>query len=181
MEKYINEIPLVVRNSIKALSDEKRQSILMYLLKSGSKSFTEISKDLEFSKNNLSHHIKTLVRYGLVYNYYSRNEFDDKYSFYEISKLGKVIMNNLIYTVIPLYSEKEDILTDTLIDKPIDEIIPIEADLTESHWAGVIIAQVESEVVGYRTVTENLIDANTGLKTPSKKFLEEESKLNILS
>ena len=95
LERYINELPLVVRNSIKALSDEKRQSILISLLKNGSRSFTEISEELKISKNNLSHHIKTLMRYGLVYNFYNRNENNDKYSFYEISKLGRKLIDML--------------------------------------------------------------------------------------
>ena len=96
LERYINELPLVVRNSIKALSDEKRQSILISLLKNGSRSFTEISEELKISKNNLSHHIKILMRYGLVYNFYNRNENNDKYSFYEISKLGRKFIDTLI-------------------------------------------------------------------------------------
>lgn len=96
MNEYINEMPLVVRNSIKGVSNENRQGILIYLLKKGPKSFTEISKDLNISKNNLSHHIKILMRYGLTYNFYNRNEFDDKYSFYEISKLGRGLINTLI-------------------------------------------------------------------------------------
>ena len=83
---------LVVKNSLKALCDENRQDILIYLLKNGSKSFIEISKDLKIPKNNLSHHIKVLMRYALIYNFYNRNEFADKYSFYEISKLGKTII-----------------------------------------------------------------------------------------
>ena len=37
MEKYVNEMPLLVRNSIKALSDENRQGILIYLLKNNLK------------------------------------------------------------------------------------------------------------------------------------------------
>lgn len=96
MERYINKLPLIVRNSLKALNDEKRQSILIYLLKEGPKSFSEICKDLIISKNNFSHHIKILIRFGLIYNYYNRNEYDDKYSFYEISKLGREFIELLI-------------------------------------------------------------------------------------
>ena len=106
MEKYINEIPLVVRNAIKGLSDEKRQAILIYLLKEGSKSFTEINKELKISKNNLSHHLKVLMQYGLLYNYYNRNEFANNYSFYEVSKLGKKVINNFINLVTPIPSEE---------------------------------------------------------------------------
>lgn len=108
MEKYINEIPLVVRNSLKALSDEKRQGILIYLLRTGSKSFIEISKDLKIPKNNLSHHIKILMRYALIYNFYDRNEYNDKYSFYKISKLGKKMIENLLTLVSPIIYEEEE-------------------------------------------------------------------------
>jgi len=96
MEKYVNELPLVVKNSLKALSDENRQKIMLHLLNEGSKSFMDISKDLNVSKNNLSHHIKTLMRYGLIYNFYNKNRYKDKYSFYELSKLGTKIIINLI-------------------------------------------------------------------------------------
>ena len=96
MEKYVNEIPLLVRNSLKALCDENCQGILIYLLKNNSKSFIEISKDLKISKNNLRYHIKVLMQYALIYNFYNKNKFADKYSFYEISKLGKTVITNLI-------------------------------------------------------------------------------------
>ncbi len=97
---------LVVRNSIKALSNEKRQGILIYLLREGSKSFTDITKDLNILKNNLSNHVKILMRYGLIYNFYNKNEFDDKYSFYEISKLGKKILINLLELAKPSMEEE---------------------------------------------------------------------------
>ncbi|KKL98799.1 hypothetical protein LCGC14_1820810 [marine sediment metagenome] len=114
MEKYVNEIPLLVRNSIKALSDENRQGILIYLLKNNSKSFIEISKDLKMPKNNLSYHFKILIRYGLIYNFYDRNEFAEKYSFYEISKLGKRLITTLMNFIKPtLYMEEVDALFNT--------------------------------------------------------------------
>lgn len=116
LEKYINEIPLMVRNFLKALNNETRQGIIIYLLRVGSKSFTEMSKDLKLSKNTLSHHIKNLTQHGLIYNFYSRNEFDDKYSFYEISKLGKKLINNLMDFIIPVSSSEEDVLSITKKD-----------------------------------------------------------------
>ena len=109
MGKYVNKLPLLVRNSIKAFSDENRQDILIFLLKNGSKSFIEISKDLKIPKNNLSYHFKILIRYGLIYNFYKRNEFAEKYSFYEISKLGKRLINNLMNFVKPVLPKEEDV------------------------------------------------------------------------
>ncbi len=107
MNKYVFELPLLVRDLIKAFSDESRQKILIYLKKKGTKSFIEISKELEIPKNNLSHHIKTLMRYGLIYNFYRRNKFADKYSFYEISKLGKKIITSLSNLISPISYELE--------------------------------------------------------------------------
>lgn len=95
MKKQFEELPLVIRNCIKGLSDEKRQSILIYLLREGPKSFIDICNEFNISKSNLSHHLKVLVRYGLLYNYYNKNEFNDKYSFYKISNLGKYIITML--------------------------------------------------------------------------------------
>ncbi len=115
MQKYIKDIPLEIRNAIKALCSETRQAILGFLLNEGAKSFTEISKNLKISKSKLNHHLKTLMRYGMIYNFYNKNEFKDKYSYYETSKLGKTIINNLINSITPLTFGK--------IEKfPIDEL-----------------------------------------------------------
>ena len=175
MEKYVNEIPLLVRNSIKALCDENRQGILIYLLKNGSKSFIEISKDLKIPKNNLSHHIKILMRYALIYNFYNRNEFADKYSFYEISKLGKTIINNVINLIIPLKSDKEDFLFDTTMDKVTVEELSSDADVSVAIWT----VYTQPEILGYMVGTSDIIDASTGFEIPSIKSLEDE--LNTLS
>ena len=95
MSKYIEELPLVIRNAIKGLCDEKRQGILIYLKKKGPKSFIDIAKEFDLSKANLSHHLRNLMKTGLIYNFYQKNELNDKYSYYEISKLGKIIIENL--------------------------------------------------------------------------------------
>lgn len=100
MEKYSNQVPKLLKNSIKALDNEKRQGIMMYLLEKGPKSFMEISNDLKVKKNTLSHHISILMRFGLLYNFYNKNEFNDKYSYYEVSKLGKRIMTSLMSVLI---------------------------------------------------------------------------------
>jgi len=116
------------------------------------------------------------MRYGLVYNFYNRNEYDDKYSFYEISKLGKVIITNLINLVIPLRSEEEELFLDTTMDKAITEKLLTDVDsIGVSFWTEI---PIESKMGHYKIY---LSDAGEGLEIPSKKFLEEESKLNILS
>ena len=58
MEKYANKIPIVIRNAIKALDNEYRQVIMLYLGKNSPKSFMDISNELNIPKNKLSHHVK---------------------------------------------------------------------------------------------------------------------------
>ncbi len=106
-----NELPLLVKNSIKAICDENRQKILIFLNNNGSKSFIEISKKLKMPKNTLSHHIKKLMLSGLLYNHYVRNEFTGKYSFYEVSKLGKRFLESLLNFMKPHKQVKEDIIS----------------------------------------------------------------------
>jgi DNA-binding transcriptional ArsR family regulator len=109
MKNYRKKIPLVIRNAIKGINEKNRQNILIFLLEKGEKSFMEISRALEIQKSNLSHHLKILTRYGLVYNFYKENEYDEKYSYYSISKLGKKFMANLLNMVIQDKSEAETI------------------------------------------------------------------------
>lgn len=116
IEKYRKKIPLLIRNALKGLSDKNRQEILVFLLEEGEKSFIEISKELQIPKSNLSHHIKALTRYGLVYNFYKEDEFDEKYSYYAVSKLGKKILKYLQNMVV----QKESIDAKSDLDfKPI--------------------------------------------------------------
>lgn len=113
MSKYRKELPLVIREALKGLCDEKRQGILIYLKNKGPKSFIDISREFDISKSNLSHHLKNLIKAGLIYNFYKKNELNDKYSYYEISKLGKIIIENLKSMVI----SKEKGETKDLINK----------------------------------------------------------------
>ena len=49
------------------------------------------------------------MRYGLLYNFYNKNEFDDKYSFYELSKIGKRFIQTLLnYEISPEIIGKEN-------------------------------------------------------------------------
>jgi DNA-binding HxlR family transcriptional regulator len=93
------EVSLVIRNVIKSLANKNRLNIITYLLNEGSKSFNELHKELKISKPNIAHYVKGLMRYGLIYNFYNANIYNNKHSYYEISKLGRKIMMNLINMV----------------------------------------------------------------------------------
>lgn len=95
MNENKNRIPLVIRNAIKGINDENRQFILDSLMTDGAKSFTTLKNELQLSKSNLSHHLHVLLRYGLIYNFFKEKKTNYEYSYYEISKLGKLIIENL--------------------------------------------------------------------------------------
>lgn len=99
--KYSCRIPLVMRNSIEALSHFNRQAIVTYLSEYGSASFPDIQEWFDLEPEVLNHHICILLKYGLIYTSYNKNDFFDKnnnneHVFYELSKLGKKVLNNLM-------------------------------------------------------------------------------------
>lgn len=102
IDKYLEKMPLIIRHALKAVSDERRLAILLYLLEEGQKSIDQIAGELKMSKRELKNkQIPVLMRYGMLYNFYTANDFDDKYCHYEISKLGKKWLNILINSVKP--------------------------------------------------------------------------------
>ena len=93
-----------ISDSINAVNDDYRQSILGILLKSGSLSFTEIldSMQSKISKQNLAHHLKILLRSGLITQIYSFSDKTNFKSLYELSIQGKEFI---------IYLQNFDVLT----------------------------------------------------------------------
>lgn len=149
MEEYLNEIPLIVRNAIRALCDESRQGILLFLKINGKKSFTEIYKELNISKNNLSHHIKILMKYGLIYNFFTENKFKNKYSFYELSKIGSAFLDILInFPIINKYTQETE---DSAKDIPIkiEHILPSTYLDADNSSVNVAISSNSAETLSF--------------------------------
>ena len=94
------EIHLVIKDAIKALSNENSLRVITYLLNEGAKSFNELHKELNISKPNVAFYVKNLMVSGLIYNFYKANIYNNKHSYYEVSKLGRTIMINLINMVV---------------------------------------------------------------------------------
>ena len=101
MGKYRKVIPLVIRNLIIGLGDKKRQEIVAYLLTEGEKPFYTVCKDLKLNPDELHEYAMTLLRYGLIYNRYCANDFDDKYLLYSITKLARKFIKNVTDMVKP--------------------------------------------------------------------------------
>jgi len=101
IKKFLETVPLIIRMALKAVSDERRLAILVYLLENGSKALDTIVEELHISKKELKNkQIPALMRYGMIYNFYTANSFDDEFCHYEISNLGRKILNQLISMVV---------------------------------------------------------------------------------
>ncbi len=72
---------------------EPEQKILETLIKEGKTQIHNLRDKLDVKLKKMKNHLQTLMRYGLIYNSYSENSFNDKYLHYEISKLGRLILN----------------------------------------------------------------------------------------
>ena len=88
MSKYYEKIPLIVRNCIRGIDNPQRLSILIYLIEKKDVKFHDLSKVVKIGIVPLRVQLGILMRYGLIYMYYSENKFYSKYLHYQPSKLG---------------------------------------------------------------------------------------------
>lgn len=94
--------PEELKESLIALSDDNRGKILMTL--SNAKrglSYTQLLKSVELRKGNLTHHLKVLIKAGLVRNF-SKKRLSGPYdSYYEVTDFGSRMVNGIYSAVLP--------------------------------------------------------------------------------
>jgi DNA-binding transcriptional ArsR family regulator len=95
VDEQISEIPSQLRRAIKALSEDARLAVLVVLLKNGEMTFSELSRALDMSSSNLTHHLKKLIQAALVENYFQRREDTEEYSFYKPTLLAEDFARNM--------------------------------------------------------------------------------------
>jgi len=96
IEEQISEIPSQLRRAIKALSEDARLAVVLVLLKNGEMTFSELSRVLNMSSSNLTHHLKKLIQAALIENFFQRKEDSDEYSFYRATLLAEDFTKNLL-------------------------------------------------------------------------------------
>jgi len=96
IEEQISEIPSQLRRAIKALSEDARLAVVVVLLKNGEMTFSELSRVLNMSSSNLTHHLKKLIQAALIENFFQRKEDSDEYSFYRATLLAEDFTKNLL-------------------------------------------------------------------------------------
>jgi len=94
--KYKEMIPQEARAMIEALSEPSRQGLAVMLAEKGELSFKEILLQAKpMNSSTLTHHLKILIKAGLVENHYRKIEGKDDYSFYQLTSLGKQFLRQL--------------------------------------------------------------------------------------
>jgi len=94
--KYKEKIPAETRSILDALSEPTRQGLAMMLAERGELSFNALLQAAKpMNASTLNHHIKALMKAGLVKNYYRKVEGKDDYSFYQITDLGRDFLKQI--------------------------------------------------------------------------------------
>ncbi len=102
IKQYAEEMPIELRRSIEALSDEVRLGIFFVLFKYGEMSFSEIRNKLEIPTRNssyLAYHLKKLEKGALIKNDYSKKSGVTSHSFYDVTEFGERIIEGLIKSI----------------------------------------------------------------------------------
>jgi len=96
MAKYKERIPHETRNILEAMSEPTRQGLAMMLAERGELSFNELLQAARpINASTLNHHLKVLMKAGLVRNYYRKVEGKDDYSFYQLTELGRDFLKQI--------------------------------------------------------------------------------------
>ena len=94
------EFPYELKIAIDGLNNENRQKILLILENEEKLSFSEIEKKSEIEKALLASHLKKLIRTLLVEHFYEHEVGNDKFSYYKISALGKLLLQNILKALV---------------------------------------------------------------------------------
>lgn len=105
------KFPLLIENVLKCLGDPLNQRLLLTIADNGEFGLmfyslqirSGIKDEMEFYQ-----HMSELNRAGLIYTQYIKNEYDNKYLKYTVSKLGKRAIHNIQNILKPYEEKKED-------------------------------------------------------------------------
>ncbi|MHA1799615.1 MAG: ArsR/SmtB family transcription factor [Candidatus Helarchaeota archaeon] len=96
----IENFPKDFELTIKALGNVIRLKISLILIEKGDLYLSEISKLICKRRSNILNHLRKLELAGIVQNYLKRVKGSKEYSFYKITRYGKMILFNLINSYI---------------------------------------------------------------------------------
>lgn len=92
-------LPYELDLAINGLNNKQRQEILLILNDVDKISFSDLSQKTGIDGASLSNHLKILSASLLAEHFYDHRIGNDKYSYYQISPLGKRLLQNLMGTL----------------------------------------------------------------------------------
>jgi DNA-binding transcriptional ArsR family regulator len=94
--RYKEKIPSETRAMLDALAEPTRQALVMMLAERSELSFRELSELAQpMNPSTLDHHLKALMKAGLVENHYRKIEDNEDYSFYGLTGLGREFLRRI--------------------------------------------------------------------------------------
>ncbi len=110
VERYASEVPVELRNAVKALSDDRKWAVYIALIKEGEKNFNSLKKLFGFHPEELNRVLRSLKSAGLIRKYVSSLKDIGRVqrTFYAPTEFGKAFLDSLYYSIMP----KEEILLD---------------------------------------------------------------------
>jgi DNA-binding HxlR family transcriptional regulator len=96
-----NAFPEELRKGIGALADRTRERIL-FILTIRDSSYTELQRTLKIRKGSLTHHLKGLMKAGLVRNYSKERLSGPFDSFYTITDFGRDLLEAIVTSFQPI-------------------------------------------------------------------------------
>lgn len=123
-------MPASLINAIKALDNRIRRDIIFFLMDNGKKSFTEIYKGIDISKQKANNHLQLLNQAGLVKQTIKKvteGENSNFSSYYKHTKLTENLINCLFLAINP---ERYKKVLDLLEACEFEEDIPLSTQVS---------------------------------------------------
>ena len=95
LEKYLSLIPEDFEQIIKSLSNKLRYTLCYILINRGPLSFSKLNNEIKIKNSMLVNHIKKLELAGLIQHYLKKRKGVKETSFYKITKMGKLFIENI--------------------------------------------------------------------------------------
>jgi len=109
IEEYASKVPIELRNAVKALSDDKRWAVYVFLIIEGKKNFNSLKDLFGFHPQELDRVLKSLKSAGLIRKYVNSLEDVGKTqkTLYAATEFGKAFLEALYHSLM----SKEEILS----------------------------------------------------------------------
>lgn len=101
IDRYAQEVPRDIRRATESLSGNEEYAVIVYLLKEGDKSFTQIKEEFDFHQNTLSRVLSKLQRGGLILRRETVEKGERYDAKYTVTSFAKRVFDGLFDSVQP--------------------------------------------------------------------------------